>query len=127
MRALVHTSSTAPNVELKFVLDFLAALRDSGQSPPEWASYVRGRMQQPTTTLQSDDGGRLNNVRQMTAKLSKGDKQLQTVVYIQDLITKGDSDLGSTDLVTHGIDAGDRPAIDQPLRRLPLHYSGMWR
>ena len=63
----------------------------------------------------------------MTAKLSKGDKQLQTVVYIQDLITKSDSDLGSTDLVTHGIDAGDRPAIDQPPRRLPLHYSGMWR
>ena len=84
-------------------------------------------MQQPTTTLQSDDGGRLNNVRQMTAKLSKGDKQLQTVVYIQDLITKSDSDLGTTDLVTHGIDAGDRPAIDQPPRRLPLHYSGMWR
>ena len=127
MRALVDTSSTAPIDELKFVLDFLAAQQDPGQSPPEWASYVRGRMQQPTITLHSDDEGRLNNVRQMTAKLSKGDKQLQTVVYIQDLITRGDSDLGSTDLVTHGIDTGDRPAIDQPPRRLPLHYSGMWR
>ena len=41
-------------------------------------------MQQPTTTLQNYGEGKLNIVRQMPATLSKGDKQLQTVVYIQD-------------------------------------------
>ena len=41
-------------------------------------------MQQPTTTLENYGGGKLNIVRQMPAKLSKGDEQLQTAIYIQD-------------------------------------------
>ena len=84
VEALVDTSSPATIVRLRFVLEVLAAQRDPGQSPPELASYVRSRMQQPTTTLQNYGRGKLNIVRQMPAKLSKGDKQLRMVVYIQD-------------------------------------------
>ena len=42
-------------------------------------------MQQPTDTLQSYSGGTLNIIGQMTVTLAKGDGQLQTVVYIQDV------------------------------------------
>ena len=76
MEALVGTGSPATIAGLKFVLEVLAAQRVPGQSPPEWASCVRSRMQQPTTTLQNHGGGKWNIVRQMPTKLSKGDKQL---------------------------------------------------
>ena len=33
----------------------------------------------------------------------------------------GDSDLGSTDMVTHTIDTGDHAPIKQPPRAYPLH------
>ena len=83
MEALVDTNSPATIDGLQFVLEVLAAQWDHGQSSPEWASYEPSRMQQPTTTRQNYGGGKLNIVRQMPAKLSKGDKQLQTVVNIR--------------------------------------------
>ena len=84
VRTLVDTSSPATIVGLRFVLEVLAVQWDTGQSPPEWASYFRGRMQQPITILQNYSGGKLSIVRQMTAKLNKGDEKLHTVVDIQD-------------------------------------------
>ena len=48
--------------------------------------------------------------------------QLQSCLqeYV-DLFANGDSDLGSTDMVTHTIDTDDRAPIKQPPRAYPLH------
>ena len=69
VEALVDTGSPATIVGLKFLLEVLTA--QLGRV----ASYVWSRMEHPTTTLQNYSGGQLNIVRQMPAKLSKGDQQ----------------------------------------------------
>lgn len=84
VKALVDTGSPATIVGLKFALEILATQRHPGRSPKKWANYGKSLMQQPTITLQNYGGGTLNVIKQMTVQLSKGDRHLRTVAYIQD-------------------------------------------
>jgi hypothetical protein len=51
----------------------------------------------------------------------QADELYQLLLKNQRVFSKGDFDLGKTDVAKHSIDTGDTPPFREPVRRLPVH------
>ena len=83
IRAFLDTGSPVTVVSLRFLLQALAKQRPAGQTPAEWQKSVRNRLHPPTIKLNSYGGGELNVIKQLTAVLSRGNRQCRATVLVQ--------------------------------------------
>ena len=81
--AFLDTGSPVTVVSSRFLLQSMAKQRPLGQTPAEWQQGVRARLHQPTITLKSYGGRELNIVKQLTAVLSRGNRQCKATVLVQ--------------------------------------------
>ncbi len=83
VRALIDTGSPVTIVSLSFLLQALAKQRGERQTPAEWETAVRERLDPPAVTLQNYGGDELSIVRQITASISRENHTCQATVLVQ--------------------------------------------
>ena len=83
VRALLDTGLPVTIVSMEFLLWTLAKRRPVGQTTEEWETAVRTRLETPSVTLQSYGGKELNIIRQITARVARGDRQCGSTILVQ--------------------------------------------
>ena len=83
VRALVDTGSPATIVSLECRLSALAEGRPRDQTPLEWESAVKQRLEPPEITLRSYGGGKLDIIAQLSVTVRSGMHCKEAVVLVQ--------------------------------------------
>ena len=82
-RALVDTGSSVTIVSLDVALKALASKRPPEQTPANWEAQMKENIRNPTITLRSFGGERLNILGQLTATVQRGTHSKTAVVLVQ--------------------------------------------
>ena len=82
-KALLDTGSPISIVSLEYFLQVVARNRSPEQSPAEWGSHVRQRLQPTTMALRSYGGDALDIVSQVKCKLARGNFSVEPSLQVQ--------------------------------------------
>ena len=82
VRALVDTGSPATIMSLDCMLSALAEGRPRDQTPLEWESAVKQRLEPPEITLWSYGGGKLDIIAQLSVTVRSGMHCKEAVVLV---------------------------------------------